>query len=241
MQPNPTKLLEIAEIENSLVGFYDLPDPRPFEPFAKPRRCIFSCYKNWLKGESICITEGSCSCRGGSYWIGGDEFTTRDNFAKTLNEREGFKSSHELMEQWLDNLEPYRIENGYVVIGPLREEQHDFLKTVTFFVNPDQLSLLLLGTEYNNASAVVNPAITAFGSGCGQLAALFGNFDPDIPKAVIGATDIAMREHLPPDILALTVNKPMYEQLCELDENSFLYKSFWKRLRIARGKVTDEV
>ena len=122
------------------------------------------------------------------------------------------------------------------VIGPLRDGQHDYLKTVTFWVNPDQLSLLLLGTEYQNASVNVHPTIAPFGSGCGQLAALFGHFDPDVPKAIIGATDIAMREHLPPDILALTVNKPMYRQLCELDENSFLYRSFWQRLRKARGK-----
>jgi hypothetical protein len=236
MQPDPTTLLEIAGIMVPLIGFYDLPDPKPFEPLAKPKRCIFSAYQNWLAGESICLTEGSCTCRGGGYWIGGAEFTTRDDFARTLNEREGFKSSPELMEQWLENLEPYRIQNGYVVIGPLREDQYDFLKTVTFFVNPDQLSLLLLGTEYNNASVHAHPAITAFGSGCGQLAALPGAFDPDIPKAVIGATDIAMREHLPADILALTVNKPMFEQLCELDGDSFLHKSFWKRLRMARGE-----
>jgi hypothetical protein len=68
------------------------------------------------------------------------------------------------------------------------------------------------------------------------LAALFRSFDSDVPKAIIGATDIAMRHHLPPDILALTVNKPMFRQLCELDEDSFLYKPFWKRLRNARDK-----
>ncbi len=126
------------------------------------------------------------------------------------------------------------------MIGPLRDEQYNFLKTITFFINPDQLSLLLLGTEYQNASVNTRPAFTAFGSGCGQLAALFGNIDSDIPKAIIGATDIAMRQHLPPDILALTVNKPMYRQLCKLDENSFLYKPFWKRLRKARGEVINE-
>jgi hypothetical protein len=32
----------------------------------------------------------------------------------------------------------------------------------------------------------------------------------------------------------------MYEQLCGLDENSFLHKSFWKRLRNARGEVVDD-
>ena len=247
MKPDPTRLLEKAGIRNPLVGFYDVPDPKPFEPFAKPERCIFSCYRNWLRGESICISKGICSCQGGGYWVGGvvpgwvvksaeTDSAPREIFAKSLNQREGFKSSDELMCGVLENLKPYVIENGYVVIGPLKNDQYDFLKTVTFFVNPDQLSLLLLGTEYNNASINSHPAITAFGSGCGQLAALFGDFDPDIPKAVIGATDIAMREHLPPDILALTVNKPMYRQLCELDENSFLYKSFWKRLTKTRGK-----
>jgi len=71
------------------------------------------------------------------------------------------------------------------------------------------------------------------------MAALLGDLDSDMPKVVIGATDIAMREYFPPDILALTVNKPMYRQLCELDENSALYKSFWKRLRKARREVKE--
>lgn len=100
---------------------------------------------------------------------------------------------------------------------------------------------MLLGTEYQNASVNGNPTFTAFGSGCGQLAALFVNhLDSDIPKAIIGATDIAMREYLPPDILALTVNKPMYRQLCELDENCFLYKPFWNRLRKTRVEVIND-
>jgi hypothetical protein len=236
MNPDPTNLLEIAGIRTPLIGFYDVPDPKPFAPFAKPERCFFSCYENWLKGESICISENDSSCRGGGYWVGGVEFASRDDFARALNQREGFKSSPELMKQWLDNQKPYKIERQYVVIGPLRDEQYDYLKTITFFVNPDQLSLLLLGTEYHNASVDVRPTFTAFGSGCGQLAALLGDFDPDIPKAIIGATDIAMRRYIPPDILALTVNRPMYQQLCALDENSFLYRPFWRRLREARGR-----
>ena len=233
MRPDPTKLLEIAGIETPPIGFYDMPDRTPFEPFAQVKRCIFSCYENWLKGERISIAVGDPICRGGNYWIGGVEFTSHDNFASALAEREGFKSA-ELMKQWLDNQRPYIIEHEYVVIGPLVDGYDEYLKTITFFVNPDQLSLLLLGTETANASVDVHPTFVAFGSGCGQLAALFGNVDPDTPKAIIGATDIAMRQYLPPDILALTVNKPMYRQLCELDEGSFLYKPFWRRLRKAR-------
>jgi len=234
MSPDPTNLLRIAGITNPLIGFYDVPDPKPFAPFAQPKRCFFSCYDNWLRGESVYVSEGTCGCRGGSYWVGGTEFATRDDFARDLNEREGFKSSNVLMKQWLDKQAPYRIKRGYVVMGPLRDDQYGFLETVTFFVNPDQLSLLLLGTEYHNSSIDHHPTTISFASGCGQMAALFVHSDPDIPKAVIGATDIAMRQHLPPDILALVVNKPMYRQLCELPESSFLYKSFWKRLKKAR-------
>jgi hypothetical protein len=239
MTPDPTSLLQIAGITTPPIGFYDLPDPSPFEPLARPQRCLFSCYENWLRGESICLSENEFTCRGGGYWVCGVEFTSRDQLAKTLTEREGFKSSVELMRRWLDGQRPYKMQHQYIVIGPLRDEQFDYLTTVTFFVNPDQLSLLLLGTEYKNASADVHPAFTAFGSGCGQLAALFEGLDPHVPRAIIGATDIAMRQHLPPDILALTVNKPMYRQLCELDENSFLHKPFWQRLRKARREAAS--
>ena len=51
MKPDPTKLLEIAGIKTPLIGFYDVSDPKPFEPFAKPKRCYFSSYENWLKGD----------------------------------------------------------------------------------------------------------------------------------------------------------------------------------------------
>jgi len=251
MKPGPTKLLERAGIKTPLIGFYDVPDLKPFEPFIEPTRCFFSSYADWLKGYSINIAVGKSSCRGGGYWVGGvmpewavkssgPDLSPRENFAKRLNQREGFKSSDNLMCQWLENLKPYMIINGHVVIGPLKEGYYNYLKTITFYVNPDQLSLLIHGAEYNNASINNNPIITAFGSGCGQMASLLVDLETDVPKAAIGATDIAMREHLPPDILAFTVNKPMYKQLCELDENSFLYKHFWKQLRKAREEALDE-
>lgn len=236
MFPNLTNLIKIAGIKNPLIGFYDVPDTKPFEPFAKTKRCFFSAYENWMKGEYTFMSEKHFSCRGGGYWIGGTESRSREQMLEFLTKEEGLKSSKELMNKWLDNQKPYMIENGFVVIGPLKDEQYEFLKTITFFVNPDQLSLLLTGAEYNNANPNIPATITNFGSGCGQMAAMLGDLNSKIPKAIIGATDIAMREHLPPDILAFTVNKAMYKQLCGLDENSFLYKPFWERLKEARNK-----
>ena len=234
MNPDPTNILAKSGIKTPLIGFYDLSDPSPFEPFAKPGRCMFEAYQAWLKGKHICLSADEFSCRGGGYWVGGTEFTTREKFGSDLNQREGFKESDQMMCQWLENQKPYFIKNGYVVIGPLREDQTDYLKTVTFFVNPDQLSLLLMGAHFRDASASGEAVTVPFGSGCGLMAAVLGDLETDVPGVVIGATDIAMRQHLPPDLLAFTVNLPMYKQLCELGENSFLDKSFWQRLKNSR-------
>ena len=239
MNPDPTKLLEATGIESPPIGLYDVSDPRPFEPFAGPTHCQFACYEDWLRGESVRIARGAATCQGGGYWVGGVEFTARENVTRSLSERDGAKSSDELASQWLENQAPYVMKNEFVVIGPLRDDQYKHLKTVTFYVNPDQLSLLLLGAEYHNASVEDHPVTIAFGSGCGQMAALLGDLETETAKAVIGATDIGMREHLPPDILAFTVNRPMFRQLCELDEDSFLYKHFWARLRRARERQRE--
>jgi hypothetical protein len=60
--------------------------------------------------------------------------------------------------------------------------------------------------------------------------------DLNLPQAIIGATDIAMRQWLPPDILGFSVTVPMFEQLCSLDEKSFLNKPFLKNLQKSRNK-----
>jgi hypothetical protein len=46
---------------------------------------------------------------------------------------------------------------------------------------------------------------------------------------------MAMRKYLPPDTLALTVTRSMFDQLCSLDENSYLGKRFLSELLRARA------
>ncbi len=232
MQPNADKLLQISGISAPLIGFYDVPDTKPFEPFVEPKHCFFSAYNNWHEGESILVSKEQFKCPGAGYWLCGVESMPRDKFVNFLANKEGLKLSIDIMNKWLDNQNTYKQIHPYIVIGPLKNEQYEYLRTVTFFVNPDQLSLLMTGAEYHNDTVDNHQVIAKFGSGCSQLAALFDNFES--PKAIIGATDIAMRQYLPSDILALTVTKPMFENLCELDESSFLFKPFWKRLRGAR-------
>jgi hypothetical protein len=162
----------------------------------------------------------------------GLEVRSRKEFIKFLVKEEGLKASPPLMNKWIDASRTYQAEHAHIFIGPLRSEAWPTLKTVTFLVNPDQLSGLAIGAQYNSAPEDPQPVIAPFGSGCSQFQP-FKNLD--IAQASIGATDIAMRQHFPAEILAFTVTKPMFKQLCELDERSFLYKPFLQRLRKARG------
>ena len=156
----------------------------------------------------------------------------REEFVKFLAEDEGLKASRALMAGWIDATPLYAQRHPHLLIGPLRDDQYEHLRSVTFWVDPDRLGALLLGAQYRAGPDDPPPATVPFGSGCMQLVALFR--DLDRPQAVVGATDIAMRQYLPPDLLAFTVTRPLYEQLCALDERSFLGKPFWQRLGRAR-------
>lgn len=140
------------------------------------------------------------------------------------------------MAQWLDVSSPYKAENPYLFLGPLCRENYVYVKSITFLINPDQLSALSYGAQYYSAPGDPPPVIAPFGSGCSQL---FPFNNPDIPQAAIGATDLAMRQHVPPQILAFTVTKSMFERLCSLDEKSFLDKPFLQRVKQARSGKLD--
>jgi hypothetical protein len=234
MQPNPKNLCRRIDLKTFLIGFYDAPDATPFEPLVKPNpgECVFTFYKNWLKGKTLHITKEHYGCGGAGRWMCGVETRQREDFIKFLADDEGLKASHELMEKWIDSGRPYQSAHPHILIGPLKQSQWEYAKSVTFFVNPDQLSVLAIGAQYHTAPGDPPPVIAPFGSGCMQLLPFK---DLTLAQASIGTTDIAMRQHIPPDILGFTVTRKMFRQLCELDERSFLYKPFLKRLKKARG------
>jgi hypothetical protein len=239
MQADPSTLLDRLSLQLPLIGFYDAPDPAPFEPIVQPASgaCIFSHYERWLAGEMLQLTQDEFGCRGAGRWLCGSQAFGGDNFIGFLVDTEGLKDSHELMAESVENSHFYHMENPSLFIGPLHEDQWVYLKTVTFLVNPDQLAALAVGAQYHASVADPPPVIAPFGSGCSQLI----NF-PDLsaPQAIIGATDIAMRHHLPPEILLFTVTRSMFERLCSLDERSFLFKGFWDRLKKARAATTGD-
>lgn len=233
-QPKPDRLQKRLDIKLPLIGFYDAPDPSRFEPLVEPKlsECIFCFYKDWTAGKTLHLTKERFGCGGAGSSLWGVQMRSRKEFIKFLADDEGLKGSHALMEKWIDARRTYRTENAHLFFGPLKESAWPYARTVTFLVNPDQLSALAIGAQYRSAPDDPPPVIAPFGSGCSQLVPFK---DLTMAQASIGATDIAMRQHLPPDILTFTVTRSMFRQLCGLDERSFLYKPFLERLKKARG------
>lgn len=236
MLPDPSFLLQKMALTTPLIGLYDAPEPAAFAPLVTPtpgkRACLFAFYQQWLQGKTLHLTAENYGCGGCGTWLFNRQTRTREEYIKFLADDEGLKASRGLMAQWIDFQKRYQPEQGHILVGPLKAELGAWVKTITFLVNPDQLSLLLLGANYHHAPDQPEVVTAPFGSGCSELLPLFT--DLGRPQAVIGATDIAMRQYLPPEILAFTVTLPLFAQLCGLDDRSFLGKPFWQRLQNAR-------
>jgi hypothetical protein len=237
-QPDPSYLLEKLDYSLPVIGFYDAPDPAPFEPLTGPKPgpergpCVFKFYPRWLKGETLILTPDNYGCRGGGRALCGAEMPSREAFIDFLWGDEGLKAGREQMAVWIDNNPVYEMEHDQILIGPLKPGQYRHLRSITFWVNADQLSVLTYAVYYHHHWGDPPPFTAPFGSGCSQLIVPLG--DLDRPLAALGATDIAMRDCLPPDLLAFTVTVPMFERLCSIGPDSFLGKNFLERLRKAR-------
>jgi Uncharacterised ArCR, COG2043 len=238
VQPDPSYLLDKLAITLPLTGLYDAPDPAAFAPLAEPNpkakrgQCLFLHYRDWQRGVTSHLTPENYGCGGAGGALCGVERLDRAGFIHFLAIDEGLKASEELMGEWLDERVTFAPRHGHVLVGPLKADLYDYLVTATFWVNPDQLSALVLAAQYRNAPSDPPPTVVTFSSGCGQLATFA---DLAVPQAQIGSTDIAMRQYLPPDVLAFTVTRPLFEQLCAFGGDSFLTKPFLSRLRKARG------
>lgn len=238
-RPDPSRLIADLDLKTPLIGFYDAPDPQAFAPLVAPRKgagrgpCLFHFYRCWIKGETLHLTADNYGCGGCGRSLFGVQTRERDAFIDFLWKDEGLRSRRELMADWVDNAPTYHPAHANVLIGPLQPEQAPHLKTVTFWVNADQLCVLQHGAYHHHAWGAPDPVTVPFGSGCSELVVPF--WDLTAPQAVIGGTDVAMRDGLPPGLLAFTVTVPLFAQLCALGDESFLRKGFLKRLRKARG------
>lgn len=230
-------LLEKLNLNFNLIAVYDTSDTDGFgeliSPLPNKPSCMFAYFNEWQKGKMLKLTEQNIGCKGCSYWWFGEEKRSLDEFVELLAEEEGLKNSNKKMEEWIVKSRAYKPENDNILIGPFYENKKDFAKSVTFWVNADQLSVLSLAAYYFGEIENERPVMVPFGSGCMQALTLFDDINK--AQAIIGSMDIAMRKYIPANIFAFTVTMPMFRLFMSIDRDSFLSKPFLASLIKYRG------
>jgi hypothetical protein len=241
MQKKLDVFLNLLYYASPLVALYDVPDITPFAPHIYPpeegkgHSCIAAYYPSWVKGKTLVLTKERYGCGGAAHYLCGKELMrSRGEFIDFLYDEEGLRASKEIMGKWVDQMQGYIPKNQYILLGPFRAEQVANMVSVTFYPDPDRLSALIHAANYRSESPTDDVVVAPMASACKHLTAFLQYPQPEKPRAVIGATDMAMRRFLPVCELAFTVNMPMFYQMIEVDKNHFLHKSFWDSVVKAR-------
>jgi hypothetical protein len=227
-----SRLKDRLRLTTPLVAVFDAPPSEAFAPLveATGTTCCFAYYQRWLDGETLVLQKGGAGCQGASRALGLERHYP-DYMAHFLTDGvgapkgEGLRATPAIAQAYIDAAKPPDLSSDAVLIGPLRLSQWDAVRSVTFLVDPDRLSALMTLAGYWSADDVV---AAPFGSGCSFLWRSLGTGGED--RAVIGATDIAMRRYLPPHVLTLTVRPAHLAKMLTAPEDSFLYRSWWNDL-----------
>ncbi len=241
------RLTGALRLETPVIAIYDASPAPVFEPMvqAKGRNCCFAYYPRWLQGETLVVQRNGGTfqdpkngCRGmqNAFGLGKGYPPWMANFLtdgkKGAPMGEGLKATPELAQEFLDRAKPPEPGGDYVLVGPLKLEQWDKVKAVTFFVDPDRFSALMTLAAYWSSDP--DEIAAPFSSGCGLMWRELINFQQDRP--IIGCTDIAMRKYLPPEIMCLTVSPTRFEKMVNFPEGAFLNREWWNDLMDSRGK-----
>jgi hypothetical protein len=129
------------------------------------------------------------------------------------------------------------IGDKYVVAKPLEQmTPDDDVKNVTFFVEPDALSALVVLANYVHPD-VENVAVP-WGAAC-QVIGLFGyrETERERPRALIGLTDLSARKYARPqlgrNVMSFTMPFAMFLELEANVPGSFFDRDTWRHLAAA--------
>ena len=100
---------------------------------------------------------------------------------------------------------------------------------IVFLANPDQLSALIVMTDFSRGAR--DPAIAPFGGACQSIIYGYAEAKREVPRGVLGLFDIAQRKRTPRDTLSYTVPWKLFLRMEADVEDSFLRLRDWQELR----------
>ncbi len=153
---------------------------------------------------------------------------------------ERYLKSPDVTRCFLQNLPLRDIPAEYVVLKPLglADAAKDDIKSITFFVEPDQLSALVILANYLEPE--LENVSMPWAAGC-QVIGIFGyrELEREHPRALIGLTDISARLNtrasLGSNVHSFTIPWPLFLEMDQNVDGSFLQRRTWHELRRSDG------
>jgi uncharacterized protein (DUF169 family) len=200
-------------------------------------------YKNFPGGEEgFChfLSAGNAEREGGKMLADRFKPFLRPEAYDNFLHGERYIKTPKQVETFIGCLPMTEIPATYVVFKPLQdiEKNEEKLQSVIFFVDPDQLSALVVLANYGRGDN--ENVIIPYAAGCQTIGIYpYREAKSDRPRAVVGLTDISARVHvrkqLGRHLLSFTVPVSMYEEMEGHVEGSFLDRRSWKDLMEDRG------
>lgn len=202
--------------------------------------CVYKALRKIMHGERLVLKKGSCSCGGFDHNSGLDDsmpsipggfgvFLSHGSDQMWTPPGERFKSCPKIAEEMFDML-PKNVMDDFDAIRfePYREGIDADI--VVIFVNPDQLSAVLVLHGYSRPE--YDTAIAGTVSGCASMLRIpFAEMKKERPKAVITGTDIAQRNFVDEDKLAISIAGWEFEKMLEVTEDCYFHSPVFKKIR----------
>lgn len=231
--------------------------PEPALQFKEGRwGCAVSMLNAAAKGKTAVFDRKTFGCTGGGTGLGfGDTYknfpggieyflsTGNKEFSGTdmgrnivrnmpaLEHGERYVKNPELARKFIEALPMVDVPEEYIVFNPLEKlADGEAPEVIIFLVNPDQLSALVVLANY--ARETTDNVIAPFGAGCHSVCIFpYREAEAEIPRAIIGLTDVSARKQVDKDILSFTVPLKMYLEMESNVEGSFLENEEWLKVR----------
>jgi uncharacterized protein (DUF169 family) len=148
---------------------------------------------------------------------------------------ERYVKDPECTRSFVQSLPIRDIPAKYVVAKPLEEtdSEHDKVKSVTFFVEPDALSALVILANFTHPERE-NVAIP-WAAACQVMGILaYQELEREFPRALVGLTDISARKStrasLGKNVLSFTAPWPVFVEMEKHVDGSFFERETWHAL-----------
>ena len=149
---------------------------------------------------------------------------------RKLGEGEHYIKTPELARKFVECLPMRNVKEEFVIFKPLDlVKQDEKPESVVFFVSPDQLSALVVLSNYGRDKR--DNVIAPWAAACQSVLFSYSEGEKEEPRAIIGFFDLAARKHVDKNVLSFTIPYKMFLEMEGNVAGSFLELEEWKELR----------